>query len=73
MRFEVDRARALMLQGAPLGRLLPGRIGMEIRTIVAGGLRILQKIESVDYDVFRHRPQLGVLDWPPLLAYALFR
>ncbi len=73
MQFEVNRARALMLAGAPLGRLLPGRIGLEINTIIAGGLRILQKIESVDYDVFRHRPQLGVLDWPTLIFHALFR
>jgi squalene synthase HpnC len=71
MQFEVDRTRALMLQGAPLGRALPGRAGLEIRAIIAGGLRILQKIEAVDYDVFRRRPRLGVLDWPLLLLRAL--
>lgn len=71
MKFQVDRARALMLQGAPLGRRLPGRIGLEIRAIVAGGLRILDKIEAVDYDVFRHRPKLGALDWPRILLKAL--
>lgn len=64
MRFQVDRARALMRQGAPLGDALPGRIGLEIRTIIAGGLRILEKIEAVNYDVFNHRPQLQALDWP---------
>ncbi len=63
MRFEVDRARSLMLAGAPLGRALPGRIGLEIRAIVAGGLRILEKIEAVDYDVFRRRPILDRTDW----------
>ncbi|RTL48676.1 MAG: squalene synthase HpnC, partial [Rhodocyclaceae bacterium] len=71
MKFQVDRARALMLQGAPLGRRLPGRIGLEIRAIVAGGLRILDKIEAADYDVFRHRPKLGALDWPRILLKAL--
>jgi phytoene synthase len=71
MKFQVDRARALMLAGAPLGRRLPGRIGMEIRAIVAGGLRILTKIEAVDYDVFRHRPTLTALDWPRILLRAL--
>ena len=59
MRFQVDRARALMLAGAPLGSDLPGRIGLEIRAIVAGGLRILDKIEAVDYDIFRRRPVLA--------------
>lgn len=73
MRFEVDRARALMLEGAPLGRCLPGRIGLELRLIVAGGLRILDKIEAVDFDVFRRRPVLRGrdFDWPRLLWRAV--
>jgi len=71
MQFQVERARALMLEGAPLGRDLPGRIGLEIRAIVAGGLRILNKIEAVGHDVFRHRPVLGALDWPRVFLKAL--
>jgi phytoene synthase len=71
MRFQVERARALMLSGASLGRDLPGRIGLEIRAIVAGGLCILAKIEAVDYDVFNRRPVLGALDWPRIFWKAL--
>jgi phytoene synthase len=71
MKSEVDRARALMLSGAPLGRTLPGRVGLEIRATVQGGLRILDKIEAAGYDVFRHRPVLRPLDWPFLLVRAL--
>ena len=71
MRFQVDRARRLMLSGAPLGRRLPGRIGLEIRVIVAGGLRILAKMEAADYDIFRRRPVLTPGDWPRLLLDAL--
>jgi squalene synthase HpnC len=63
MAFEVERARALMLQGAPLARRLPGRIGWELRLVVQGGLRILERIEAADYDVFRRRPQLAWRDW----------
>lgn len=70
MRFEVQRARELMLSGAPLGRALPGRIGLELRLIIAGGLRILDKIEAVDYDVFHRRPILRAWDWPLLLWQA---
>jgi phytoene synthase len=70
MAFQADRTEALMLSGAPLGRTLPGRIGLEIRATVAGGLRILQKIRAVDYDVFRRRPVLHALDWPLLLLRA---
>lgn len=73
LRFEVDRARALMLEGAPLGRSLPGRIGLELRLIVAGGLRILEKIEAVGYDVFSKRPTLHAGDWPRLMWRAATR
>lgn len=72
MRFEVERARQMMLHGAPLARTLPGRIGFELRLMVCGGLRILEKIEAVGYDVFRCRPQLSAADWPVLCTRALF-
>ena len=71
MSFQVERTRKLMLEGAPLGRSLPGRVGLEIRATVQGGLRILEKIRGVDFDVFRRRPVLGALDWPLLLVKAL--
>jgi squalene synthase HpnC len=63
MKFELGRARALMAGGAPLALRLPGRIGWELRMVVQGGLRILEMIERVDYDVFRRRPKLGKRDW----------
>jgi squalene synthase HpnC len=71
MRFQVERARAMMRAGAPLGSALPGRIGLEIRTIVQGGLRILEKIDKVEGDVYHHRPVLNAFDWPLLLLRAL--
>jgi squalene synthase HpnC len=71
MRFEVERARALMLEGAPLATRLPGRIGWELRLVVQGGLRILEAIERADYDVFRRRPKLKRADWAVLLWRAL--
>ncbi|HLY96892.1 MAG: squalene synthase HpnC [Sideroxydans sp.] len=67
MQFQVDRARALMLQGAPLGSILTGRIGLEMRMIIAGGLRILDKLEAANYDMFRHRPVLRPFDWVIML------
>ncbi len=71
MAFEVARARALMLSGAPLARRLPGRIGWELRLVVQGGLRILERIEKAGYDVFRRRPQLKLGDWVAILWRAL--
>jgi squalene synthase HpnC len=71
MRFEVERARALMLEGAPLATRLPGRIGWELRLVVQGGLRILEAIERAGYDVFRRRPKLKRTDWALLLWRAV--
>ncbi len=71
MQFQLERARAMLERGAPLALALPGRIGLEIRTVVQGGLRILQKIERARGDVFRHRPVLRAWDWPLMLSRAL--
>lgn len=74
MDFQVQRARQLMLDGAPLALNLPGRFGWEIRLTVEGGLRILEKIGQVGGDVFRRRPRLGGADWLLLACRAaLFR
>jgi len=69
--FQIERSRTMLLAGAPLGRRLPGRIGLEIRLTVQGGLRILDKLAAAGADMFRHRPVLRALDWPLLLARAL--
>jgi phytoene/squalene synthetase len=42
---------------------LPGRIGLELRAVVQGGLRILEKIELKQENVFKSRPKLGTWDW----------
>ena len=63
MGFEIARARAMLVAGAPLALHLPGRIGWELSLVVQGGLRILEKIEATGYDVFRMRPVLRRSDW----------
>lgn len=73
MKFQVHRARDLMLQGAPLGWTLPGRFGMEIRAIVAGGLCVADKLEACNFDVFNNRPTLKAWDWPMIFWATLVR
>ena len=72
MDFQTDRARALMLAGAPLVHALPGRLGWEIRLTVQGGLRIVDKIRQVRGNVFRQRPVLRPADWLRMSGRALF-
>ncbi len=68
MRAQTDVARRLLQAGAPLARRLPGRIGWELRLVVQGGLRILERIDRVDGDVFGRRPQLAGPDWLRMTA-----
>lgn len=59
--------RAMLLSGAPLAHRIGGRAGWELRFVVQGGLRILQRIEDNGFDSLRHRPTLG---WPDALPMA---
>jgi squalene synthase HpnC len=72
MAFQTVRTRALLESGAPLARSLGGRIGWELRLVVQGGLRILERIDRARGDVFRRRPVLGAADWPLMLWRAAF-
>ncbi len=67
MQFQIQRARDMMNSGKPLGTILTGRIGLEMRLIIAGGLRILAKLDDVRYDMFNKRPVLRRFDWVIML------
>ena len=56
------QARAMMLKGSQLVKKVPGRGGWELRLVVQGGLRILDKIEAQGFDTLRRRPKLGAWD-----------
>jgi squalene synthase HpnC len=71
MRYQVERARRLMLEGRPLVDRLRGRFRLEIAITVQGGLRILEKLEQAQYDMFRRRPVHRWFDWPLLFLKAL--
>jgi squalene synthase HpnC len=69
---EVAWARTLMRQGETLVHRLPGRVGWELRFVVQGGSRILDKIEALGCDTFSARPTIGRAD-APLLAWRALR
>lgn len=64
-------ARTMMLAGAPLVTRIPGRAGWELRLVIQGGLRILEKIERMEHAAFARRPALAAFDGPLLLWRAL--
>jgi squalene synthase HpnC len=59
---HVHAARAMMLRGQPLAKKIPGRGGWELRLVVQGGLRILDKIEAQGFNTLQRRPRLGPWD-----------
>jgi squalene synthase HpnC len=65
-------SRAMMQKGAPLVHRLPGRASWELRLVVQGGLRILDKIEALHHATLQTRPTVTALDAPVLLWRALW-
>ena len=68
---EVQWARQLMLQGAPLVHRLPGRAGWELRLVVQGGLRVLEHLESMQGRNLYQRIKLRKQELPTLLWRAI--
>ena len=63
--------RGLMQYGAPLVHAIPGRSGWELRLVVQGGLRVLERIESLHGATLTARPKLGWRDAPAIAWRAL--
>lgn len=63
--------RATLKAGAPLATRIPGRAGWELRLVVQGGLRVLEKIDALHHDTLAQRPVVTRADGPRLLWRAL--
>ncbi len=71
MQAQTSVARRMLESGAPLVRRLRGRIGWELRLVIHGGLRILERIDRVSGDVFTRRPRLQAYDWLRMASRAV--
>jgi hypothetical protein len=56
LRFEVVRARELLLAGKPLVCSVPSWLQLDIDLFIEGGLRILKEIETIQFQVWESRP-----------------
>ena len=74
-RRDSDRLRALVIElvawtrermhaGAPLVHTIGGRAGWELRLVVQGGLRVLERIDRLGGATLTTRPVLGIADAP---------
>ena len=68
--LQLDRALASLHAGRGLPGRLPGRMGLELRAIVAAGERIGIRLAQTGGDVFRRRPVLSRFDWLVILLRA---
>ncbi|MDX6338442.1 MAG: hypothetical protein QOG05_5782, partial [Streptosporangiaceae bacterium] len=75
MAFEVERARQLLDDGAPLVGNLHGSARVAVAGYVAGGRAALAAITGAGHDVLRatHKPRRGRLAREMLRAYAAGR
>ncbi|MCW5659460.1 MAG: squalene synthase HpnC [Burkholderiaceae bacterium] len=67
VRELVHWSASLMAEGAALAPRIPGRAGWELRLVVHGGWRVLEKIARMDYASMSGRPRLDATDVPLLL------
>lgn len=73
MKFEVERAKQLLIAGLPLAKRMPGRLSLDIDLFAQGGLAVLAQIEKIGYRVLEQRPVLKKSDFAKLLAGSVFR
>lgn len=73
MKFEVDRARQFLREGLPLVDRIPGRLQIDIDLFAHGGLKILDRIERIQFRVWETRPKVTKLDALGMLAGAVWR
>jgi squalene synthase HpnC len=71
LKHEVAGARAMLVAGAQLSRLVDRRLRRDILMFAGGGLAILRAIEGARFDVFHHRPKLSKGDYLKLAWNAL--
>jgi squalene synthase HpnC len=60
VQLQIQRAAQLLCAGSPLGTRLTGGFGLELRAIILGGLRVLEKLHGQE-DIFS-RPRLARRD-----------
>ncbi len=65
------RCGSMLERGAPLVAQVPTRLGWELRAILAGARRVLERLASNGYDPIARRPKLGWRDAPSLLRLML--
>jgi squalene synthase HpnC len=62
LREVARRTRVMFDEGRVVTEYVQGRLRWELRATWLGGVRILDRLEAVEFDVFHRRPSLGPSD-----------
>lgn len=69
--YQLERIRRMLNHGAPLGRRLHGRFGLEIRLIIVAAMKVAEKLTQHQGNVYA-RPRLRKADYLHILLRTLF-
>jgi len=71
MKDLIARTRVLFVEGAPLAKMVSGRLSVDLEMFSRGGLAVLDAIEAMGYDTLHHRPAITKAKQFRLLGRAL--
>jgi squalene synthase HpnC len=70
VKYNIDRTGKILEEGTKLLKFLPGRLKIEIKWTVFGGMEILNKIRQNSFNIFI-RPELSKFDFLMLLLKSI--
>jgi squalene synthase HpnC len=70
MKDLVERTRMLFAEGAPLAKMVDGRLRVDLDMFTRGGVAVLDAIEAMGYDTLHHRPSVSKAKQASLLGRA---
>jgi squalene synthase HpnC len=71
MKDLIARTRTLFVQGAPLARMVSGRLSVDLEMFSRGGVAVLDAIEAMGYDTLHQRPAISKAKQVRLLGRSL--
>ncbi|HZV87798.1 MAG TPA: squalene synthase HpnC [Candidatus Binatus sp.] len=71
MKDLIARTRTLFVQGAPLARMVSGRLSVDLEMFSRGGVAVLDAIEAMGYDTLHQRPAISKTKQVRLLGRSL--
>jgi phytoene/squalene synthetase len=73
MKDAVDHTRGLFERGLPLVGMVDRRLSIDLDLFSRGGIRVLDKIEAMNYSVLGRRPAIGKLERVGILLRSIGR